>query len=122
VGRFSICQSIDDLSESCQRLINLLRLFKSLAFSACFGNLLRASQIDKVKLSNLAGHVDGVVLGHRQNEHGVGTGGLCVHIGGTSGSVLVARTHQFIDLLLTFDVHLAHVLKVDAFANLFVDS
>ena len=47
---------------------------------------------------------------------------LCVHVRRTDGSILVSETHQVVDLLLTFDVNLTHILQVDTFPSLLVDS
>ena len=52
----------------------------------------------------------------------MGSGRLCIHVGGGCRAVFVSEAHQVVNLVFRLDVLLVDVLQVDALALLFVDS
>ena len=110
MARVLVDEGLDDLSEGGQGLVDALGLVKGLTFGSCLGDSLGSSQVNEVKLTHLTGKIDRVVLSNGEDEDGVRAGTFSVHVSGSGGSVLVTKLHELIDLLLTFDVDLTHIL------------
>ena len=91
MGGLTIGEGVDDQTEGCETLVDVLGLGQCLTSRSCLTDSLRTSKIDQVYLTGLGAKVSRVLLINLENKTGVGPTRLLVHIGGTDSPVLISN-------------------------------